>query len=1157
MTRQFNYTIMSSSLLPDEKIDHVALDIHDIECSTNKWIKLNGIQNGEVLFDNETGTILEVSPDVTEARIPVNISGMPVTAIAEFAFFDCVNLHTLFIPEGVVIIGDSAFQNCTNLKDVHLPYSLNTIGESAFYNCSKLKYIYIPSGVCKIGYNAFSYCTSLSSISLPLSITSLSSTYSTNGVFYGSTKLSTIYYEGDALDWAQLGMKTDATIMYGVSPDFDIPINKNLQTIEWIQLESGGQILFDSKLGAILDATLDVTIAIIPEMINEHPVKMIADYAFYNCSHLTYVAIAPSVTSIGYNSFSYCNHLETIYIPSSITSLATIHANYCAFYNSNNIRTVYYEGDEIEWQALGITFSETVNIFYNTVPEIVIYTSRHGAEWISIVNGEETIIHVLYKTLADTKISMPDVNSLMANLDRKFSFHSRSNKIKTTNVSVNFGSIKREPRVEKKVESVANISDIIESLDSESVESKNSTLIKLNDSDSHPRSVDTNEVEYCEESLIVSLNKQIYFDSKSAMLEDKYNTPKEINIDNDKILINPDSDDISQLDPIHIRTTVIENSDLINVDDKILFDPVLGSIIEIDPCVTEVEIPARINGVAVRSINDYAFSNCSQLEKVIFSSGISIIGDSAFQNCTKLQSVILPSTLIKIGDYAFYNCSKLQELILPEGLVILGSNVFSNCFSLTSINIPSTLISLFAKYNSASAFYNTPNLEIVYYSGNSTTWAELNLPLSAEINSKITFTKTETTEVNNNLWVAKVSGGQILFNKEAGRIVEVSSNAKSIVIPSMIDGVAVTSIGEYAFVKCYKLSQVSISSGILFIGQGAFQNCITLENVSLPNTLLAIADQAFYNCVKLTYVSLPSGLLMLGQNSFAQCKKLKAISVPKSILTMFNKYESHSAFYESDNISIINYEGTESQWLALGSTFATKVEIAYNVKFTNENEWTTVKGIEGGRIKFSGGVILDCESTIISVVIPDKINNQTVLSINSDAFSKLTLSEITLPSSLIQISANAFNNEVLKVITYAGSADSWEDMNVELPDNISIITNCGWIVVTGLGRVQFDSSILTITKLKTNRTQVRIPTSIANQTVIAVGNEFIFESDKLEEVVFPIIAVSKHAFFKAPNINAVIYSGSSDQWAAMNVELPENALLGCLKRTFSSNKKSF
>lgn len=95
--------------------------------------------------------------------------------------------------------------------------------------------------------------------------------------------------------------------------------------------------------------------------------------------------------------------------------------------------------------------------------------------------------------------------------------------------------------------------------------------------------------------------------------------------------------------------------------------------------VTSLELSSK-----VKTIGDYAFSNCHDLKDITWGSGVTSIGKGAFNGCSSLENVVLPDKLVSIGDEAFANCTKLTSVTIPETTKEFASNnIFSNPENLT------------------------------------------------------------------------------------------------------------------------------------------------------------------------------------------------------------------------------------------------------------------------------------------------------------------------------------------------------------------------------------------------------------------------------------------------------------------------------------------
>lgn len=71
-------------------------------------------------------------------------------------------------------------------------------------------------------------------------------------------------------------------------------------------------------------------------------------------------------------------------------------------------------------------------------------------------------------------------------------------------------------------------------------------------------------------------------------------------------------------------------------------------------------------------------------------------------------------------------------------------------------------------------------------------------------------------------------------------------------IKSVIINDGITSVGDYAFADCKKLTSVTVPSSVTFIGDHAFKSCENLSSVTIQNGVTFIGDGAFAKCKNLT-----------------------------------------------------------------------------------------------------------------------------------------------------------------------------------------------------------------------------------------------------------------------------------------------------------------
>lgn len=780
---------------------------------------LHGAVSGEVWYDSASGitwnyeivggeacihkgveqsAISLLSP--RSVTVPSSLGGKQVTAIGDYAFYDCWAITTIKLPSSVRRIGYMAFARCWGVTTITLPMNLREVGVDAFADCwglgeikvatgnlyycsddgilynkskteviccpqTKCGSIEIPSSVVKVGGSAFDNCCSITAVKFPVMLRTIG-----ESSFSGCTSLT-------ELDLPDKVSAIGQSAFAFCTKLNSIHLPGNIKDIEKETFYSC------SSLNSI----------IIPSGVTN-----IASSAFYGCDNVTVVAMPESIEQIGEDAFRECSSLKDVSLPTNIVAIGS-----GAFAGCVKIEEIVIPNGLKRVE--GMTFSNCGDLLTVRIPKTVEYIG------LAAFGSCDKLCKVVVD-FGDT-----------SRVRRMIEFSG----FDVTRLA--FQELPLPPIVEPVV-----IHKVTFDLGEHGLRSGGGELVQYV----------TNTCSAVAPEIIVQDGWK--FDGWS---EDFSFVTNDVGVSARYYATKPDGLYTETIDGVEWTYEIKNECAIIGGGEKAI--PAVS--ISTDCALV---VPDRLGGWPVVSVADYAFHTCNYIPSIVLPNTVTNIGSSSFHSCFRLESLLIPNGVVEIGDSAFAGCENFVSIKLPSGLTVIRNYLFYGCRKLKVIEMPEGIESI-GDY----AFDGCDEIRKIYIPQSVKSIGECSLECLEEISvadgnaffcvsNGVLYDKEKTT-----LYLCPSLSTDVRI-PQGVRTVKNSAfqNCKNLQTITLPDGVkniedsaffgcglenmylpcGVTNIGNYAFAECSRLTALTVPSSVERIGRGVLFCCSSINNLELP-----------------------------------------------------------------------------------------------------------------------------------------------------------------------------------------------------------------------------------------------------------------------------------------------------------------------------------
>ncbi len=407
---------------------------------------------GTVDFANKDKGIFSGQSNIITLLVGEKLSG-----IGDYAFYDCANLRSITLNNGLNTIGVGSFANCINMNEVNIDQHsyVSVIGDYAFYNCQALAEFTVPNSVRTIGNSAFEDCFGISHIEISGKGENVLLSNLGENVFRGCESLASLtfprqftqevdiatfegcsalkyiatpdnrtinFVSNSGFTFDQLKKTLPATFYFkGVADSavhktatregmafsyLDGELNKNVY--ELTVTEGGKKVVYrvdddDNLVYCNMESGMETVT--LPATIGPNQIRVIDSYTFQGNHYLTKITIPESITQISPNAFRGCHNLKYVLFdnPANLTSIGdgAFRTQDGVTHNSTTNCNNTAMPNQPELSFVGPISYDCVPFQYAMNPEGYINNGSQERTYIKYYSGWPTHLEVQYNKETD------------------------------------------------------------------------------------------------------------------------------------------------------------------------------------------------------------------------------------------------------------------------------------------------------------------------------------------------------------------------------------------------------------------------------------------------------------------------------------------------------------------------------------------------------------------------------------------------------------------------------------------------------------------------------------------------------------------------------------------------------------------------------------